>query len=211
MADSFRNLANMLEPDPYWAAVPGLDPQTLEPKTTTLEDIHRALCEIHLDETVPAQVQIHFDTTRNLALYSWFVRNFIQVADWHACASLELALKTKTKGKIGYLPNLIRHAIDNGWIKNEGFSDWQRQKAIFEQQLPHWQQLHEAMGQPFDPPNGGEFAWDYVSILLKLLPTMRNEYAHGSTMLYPGTVNLRVVAEFINQLFPSGNPKKKHT
>ena len=47
-----------------------------------------------------------------------------------------------------------------------------------------------------------EFNYDYVEILREGLPYLRNEYAHGSNMLGPGTyLHLLIVTEFINQIF----------
>jgi hypothetical protein len=209
MTDSFRDLADINKPDSGWEALPVFDPQTGNCRPITVEDIHQRLCKLELNKNVPQQVRTHFDTTRNLLLYSWFVRAFIPVADWHACACLELAMKTKTGGKIRYLPNLIRYAIDQGWIKNEAFSRWRAGKDVFEDNLQWQRQLYEDLGIPFDPPNGGAFGWDYVSVLLEFLRSVRNEYAHGSTAFYGGAVSLNVVVEFINQLFPDDSDSKQ--
>jgi len=209
MTEGFRELSQITEPDSGWTVHGVFDPQSGEFRSITLDDIYRPLSVLNLNKSVPVEVQAHFDTTRNLALYAWYVRRFIPVADWHACASLELALKIKTDGKIRGLFNLIRHAIAQGWVKNEGFSQWQAIRERSEGQLELHRRLFEHLGRPFHPPNGGAFQWDYVSLLLDSIPYMRNEYAHGSPMFYPGTMNLREVAEFINQLFPDDNDSEE--
>lgn len=206
MPDSFRQLDTLTEPDPRWASFRVFDPGIRGLRPMTIEDIHRQLGGLDLRETVPDQVRCHFDRTRNLALYSWFVYAFIPVADWHACATLELALKIKTGCKRCGLRKLIERAIREQWVRNEGFSRWRQQRESFEQHLLSQRHICTDIGIPFDPPNAGTFQWDYVSMLLKSLPVLRNEYAHGSAMLYPGALNLGIVAEFINQLFIEDEP-----
>jgi len=46
-----------------------------------------------LNDTVPEKIREHFETTKNLLLYSWFVYRFIPVAEFHAATTLEYALK----------------------------------------------------------------------------------------------------------------------
>lgn len=45
--------------------------------------------------------------------------------------------------------------------------------------------------------------YDYLSVLLKHIPSTRNDYAHGSDMLHNQVLHsFEVVSELINQLFP---------
>ena len=45
--------------------------------------------------------------------------------------------------------------------------------------------------------------WDLVTRLSESFPKIRNEYAHGSSMLYKQVLGtFQIVAEFINQLWP---------
>ena len=73
------------------------------------------------------------------------------------------------------LKRLIERAIEEKWVRNEDFSRWKEQKEAFEQQLQIQRQFHADVGIPYDPPNAGAFQWDYVSMLLKSLPIMRND------------------------------------
>lgn len=44
--------------------------------------------------------------------------------------------------------------------------------------------------------------WDYVSVLIDFLPSLRNRYAHGSTDLHNQVLDsIRAVSEIINQLY----------
>ena len=45
---------------------------------------------------------------------------------------------------------------------------------------------------------------EHCDALVKALPFLRNELAHGTTMLHEqGALQVRICAELINQLFPS--------
>jgi len=88
-----------------------------------------------LNDTVPEKIREHFETTKNLLLYSWFVYRFIPVAEFHAATTLEYALKERTDGKIKGLYRLIDHAVSKGWVKNEGFSNWQHRERMRD---VHW-------------------------------------------------------------------------
>lgn len=205
MSDSFRKLCELTTADPrseMWAVI---DQNTGESRKIEIKDIHSQLDKLVLHEGVPEKVRTHFNTTRNLFLYSWFVWRFRAVALWHALATLELALKMKTEGKIKCLRKLIDHAIRNGWVKNENFSIWQSAKQDFEQQNMIMKELLTQAELESNPAHDDEFSYDYVEILRKGLPGIRNEYAHGSNMLGPGIyVHLLIVSEFINQLFEKG-------
>jgi len=181
-----------------------IDPRTGEARSIEIKDIHSQLEKLVLHEGVPEKVRIHFDTTRNLFLYSWFVWRFRAVAEWHAFATLELALKIKSKRerKKNKLSCLINEAIRNGWVKNESFSIWQSAKQGYEEQKIIMKEILTQEELESNQADVDEFIYDYVKILRKGLPCMRNEYAHGSNMLGPGTyVHLLIVSEFINQLF----------
>lgn len=202
MSDSFRKLCELTTPDrrsEMWGVI---DPDTGEFRSIKIEDIHSRLEELELHEGVPEKVRTHFDTTRNLFLYAWFVWRFRAVAEWHASATLELALKIKTEGRVKYLPNLIDHAIRNGWVKNEGFSAWQSAKQRYEEQRIFMKEILLRAKSESNRADDDGFNYDYVEILSKGLPYLRNEYAHGSNMLGPGIYHhLLTVSEFINQLF----------
>jgi hypothetical protein len=188
MPDTFQTLDDITKPDPRCDHI-------------TIEKFHALLAELQLHAGVPEEVRTHFDTTRNLFLYSWFVYRFGRVAEWHACASLELALKIKTGGQIKGLHKLIEHVIAKGWVKNEGFSVRRRAKASHEQEKLLWKGLLRATGRQDDRLENAQFDYDYLDVLTDI-PDIRNEYAHGSHVLYPGPyLHLKVISEFINQLF----------
>ena len=132
-------------------------------------------------------------------MYSWFVFRFIPVAEFHAASTLEFALKHKTEGKIRGLYRLIEHAISQGWVKNEGFSAWRNRKRMNDEQRRIYEELNKMTQKEIE---FHDEQYDYLAILKKSIPNIRNEYAHGSSMLHPGGYRkLEICAEFINQLF----------
>lgn len=56
-------------------------------------DRYEAIADLRLVDRVPEQVQVHYDTARNLYLYAWHVYRFHVVAEHQALASLEMALR----------------------------------------------------------------------------------------------------------------------
>lgn len=128
---------------------------------TTIESIYMIVESIHLSANVPDKVRSHFNVAKNLALYSWFVYSFNEVAAMQALASLEMAVREKTSDDKTPFKNLL--------------------DKLFE-------------GRQFTPE---------IS-LATAFSKLRNELAHGSTMLSgQGIGFLRACSELINELYPS--------
>jgi hypothetical protein len=110
----------------------------------SLEDVYDIAERINLHDGVPDRIRTHFQTARNLYVYSWFYYPFNVTAQLHAFLSAEFALKVKSGAQTGGFRRLLKRA----------------------------------------------------------LPYLRNELAHGSTMLHNrGAEYLGICAELINQLF----------
>ena len=128
---------------------------------------------------------------KNLFLYFWFVYRFQPIAELQSLACLEFALRDRLENEIRTgkfnekrpgLQRLLRYAIDNQLVKNEGFDRWVRSR---------------------DPE------WDLLASLEKALPRIRNDYAHGTYNLAPTALGIiELVHEIINQLFPSSATKE---
>ncbi|MBW7992378.1 MAG: hypothetical protein FVQ84_20510 [Planctomycetes bacterium] len=202
MADSFQKLCEIAKPDPrseHWAII---DPDMGKLRMIKIEDIYSQLEKLELHTGVPKQVRTHFDTTRNLFLYSWFVYRFMPVAEWHASASLELALKIKSNEKKKGLRKLIELAIENGWIKNEGVSVWKSAKQSYEQRKVMMEEFFNQIKSETTQVYNSEFDYDYIEVLKDTIPPIRNVYAHGKNFLHGGAyLQLQIVSDFINQLF----------
>ena len=175
-----------------------------------MADIHQRLCLTSLSSQVPEVVQTHFQTALNLMLYAWFVFEFQTVAEKHAYASLEFALRERfpqatrkiKKGKQEKtisltLGPLLRLAVKEGLVVAEMLPAWGRVK-----------ENHEFRAQdtlyPLAPlPSAGE----WLEKLIETIPNFRNDLAHGSTKLYfeSSFWALELCADLINALFQKAN------
>ena len=176
MDETFKAFAERLEPDArsrLHLVGPG-----------SLEGFHRVIAEIELNPGVPLDIWNHFVTARHLAVYSWFVYRFCMVAQSHAYATLEYALRERLNyGGVDRPPTLRplwREAIRKGLLKDEDFRDWPGRGA---------------------GAHSGSTEW--VRRITDSLADLRNGLAHGSFSLYPEHWRmLRIVADAINQLYP---------
>lgn len=173
-------------------------------RNITFADYYRSVSGITLHVGVPDGVHSHFDVAKNLLLYSWYVYRFLMVAEMQASASLELAIKEKcareNEPQKRGLKNLIGLAESKCWVKNDGFSMWQRVKEGAEKYREDRKILCEIAGIPYvEVP----FSYDYIAVIKDSIPYIRNYYAHGAKGYGPGGhLRLQICAEFINQLFP---------
>lgn len=159
--ERLKKLEEVCQPDERNRNRVDIDHATGAVTPTTIESIYTVIEPIRLNDSVPEEVRSHFEVARNLALYSWFVYPFHEVAAMQALASLEMAAREKT-GEDG---TAFKNLLDK----------------LFK-------------GRQLAPE---------IS-LAKGVSWLRNELAHGSTMLSgQGIAYLRVCAELINELYPS--------
>ena len=219
-AESLRNPDSATEPDPRTTIFAGQDQPSLVAH-------HHDIAAISLTDGVPEAVAIQFETARNLYLYAWHVYRFFPVAQSQALSALEFGLRVRLPQRLPeqyqrpwqkqpMLAGLLGYAIDQGLIRNEGFRRWHqvaedraRQRrsmeivqTMIEQQLESME-VHEDERVNITPDDQ---SWDLLQILRKGLPGLRNELAHGSSMLTNqvlGTIEL--VAEILSQIYPSNS------
>jgi hypothetical protein len=134
-------------------------------------------------------VRSQFNVARNISLYSWFCYPFHNIADMKTFSTLEMALRVKLKKQNTRtsLFHLIGISVKQGLIKDKHFSHIRAKLTNLESTC-------------------------YVESLPKLISSLRNNWAHGSTMLYDASaMNLRICADFINQIFDKtkNNPEMK--
>ena len=184
----------------------------------TLEDNHAELSGAILLESVPLDVRQLFETAKNLSLYSWFVYRFHQVAEQVAFSSLEMALRLRYKQenpsskKRMMLSKLLKHAVEQKWVSNDDFPNLREiahhraeQKKLFSQLQE--QKIGQGVPLPIEPPTDAEIesefqAIDMISHLPKLVSSMRNNLAHGSSTLHPNSIStLRQTAHIINAIY----------
>lgn len=216
VAESLRSPDTAADPDPRTTMFAG---QALPALATH----HRDIEAVQLTIGVPEAVAIQFETARNLYLYAWHVYRFFPVAQSQALFSLELGLRMRLPDRLPeayqrpwqqqpMLAGLLGYAIDQGLVRNEGFRPWhqaaedrarqRRSVEIFQTMIDR--QLESVKVDEEQPVNitPGDQSWDLVKILRKSLPGLRNELAHGSSMLTNqvlGTIEL--VAEILSQIY----------
>jgi hypothetical protein len=184
-AEKLRPAEFITEPDPRNALIVRIDTVAGTSRPLTAADLHEMVSYLSLGATVPEKVVQHFETVKNVFLYSWFIYRFQPVAELQSLACLEFALRERFANEIitgtidkrnAMLRGLLTFAVRNGAIKSEGFSSWSHAS---------------------DPE--GKFA----ESLATTLPEIRNNWAHGSDELLPSAQTIiALVAEIINQLFP---------
>jgi hypothetical protein len=217
--DHLKSLASLHTADPRSDNQAVLD--IFQPGTDALVHHHTKVANIKLLSCVPEAVFVHFETAKNLYLYAWFVYRFYPVAEQHALTSLEFALRLRLRDPLPKkywdkkteptLRPLLSYAIDIGAIKNEGFRQWrdhverrarerysrERQDEMVKGCLP---EIEIDYTQAI--PNDADRDWDYLPVLRRGLPDIRNTHAHGSTMLHNHVLGtLELVSEIINQLY----------
>lgn len=182
-----------------------------------IEDVHFVLNQITLIEAVPAEVRQLFETAKNLSLYSWFVYRFHQPSELISFSALEMALRIRFKRenpekRAPTLGGLLRHASSHKWVENNrfpnrfenAFRNAEHRKFI---ELIQSEALRNGEEVPVPAPTESDIQkaleeLDEVGGILKSVHKLRNDLAHGSDTLHPGSfITLRRTSELINQTF----------
>ena len=174
--EHFTELDQIKNPDERNLFFVLVNEETGESRGISLEDIHYSVSQIELVEAVPDSIRSQFNIAKNLAVYSWFSYPFHQISEMKAFSSVEDALKCVLgKHKHGF-KGLLKKAVCLGLLRDGGFSH-----------IP----------KPENPASN-----EYSQTLPEIMPRLRNNLAHGSTTLQPGSItNLRICSEVINQLY----------
>ena len=179
--EKLKKLEEIHSPDTrniYWVVI---NLETDKHRKLCLEDIYKMVESIQLHKNVPDDIKSQFNIARNLAIYSWFSYSFHQISDLKAFSTLEYALRKIYRGQKGSFKNLIAKAVSDNLIKDLGFSH-------------------------INNPSKDNNCQEYSKRLPKLMPKLRNDLAHGSNTLDNTSImNLRICADFINQLFKRRN------
>jgi len=208
------------EPDPRNTMFVRIDRINGISRPIELADHHELISAYALHAGVPKEIVQQYETARNVYLYAWFVYRFYPVAEHQCLACLELALRErlkeeittgKIKGKRPALRLLLTYAVDNGLVRNEGFSAWQNRGETNSRARVEMEKFREMSEKNLTEITWDEsdiqitaedLDWDYVKMLPDLLPMLRNDYAHGSTDLHNWALrSFQIVSEIINQLW----------
>lgn len=204
-------------PDPRSTMWVRIDRAAGTMRPVELADHHENIAALSLHAGVPQDIALQFETARNLYLYSWFVYRFYPVAEHHSLACLELALRDRLKddiraGKVGksgrkpMLRTLLKYAVAQNLIKNEGFQVWRNRGEINARrkicEMPE-KNLTDISWDDSEPEVMAEDQnWDYANMLTDTLPYIRNKHAHGSTNLHNLVLlTIQNICEIINQLY----------
>lgn len=224
--DKLKTPLTALIPDARISDPTLFDLTTGEYRGIKLEEQHQLIACFVLNNQVPDEIKIHFETAKNCYLYSWFVYRFYQVAEQQACATLEFALRerfpefvekmTRKKKDGDLIPpgfgSLLEHAKLKNVLRNDLFPSrfkWAKRKAKdrYSNEL-----LDQAMAlgieeYEFDDshiqPTEEDLATDWLSNYIKYLPKLRNLLAHGSEHLRDNVWHtFDIVCSMINMLYP---------
>lgn len=216
--EALREFATVKKPDPRSAVMTITEGG--KRRVFGIEDRIATISAYQLGDAVPEDVRIHFDTAKNLYVYAWFVYRFHMVAEHHALASLELALRLRLT-EVGLvnrneepqpaLKKLLKRALSNGLLRNDQLAARDRwalsmargqfrnemfQKAIADG-LSEWSTEDSHVEANFDDLN-----FDWVARVSERLLLQRNMHAHGTSNLMQTVLQtFDEVTEFINQLF----------
>ncbi len=140
-----------------------------------LNHLHEELSSIELNREIPEELVGQFNVARNMALYTYFFYALAPEVQLKTYTVIEHALRLKAKPKKRMmLQQLLTLAVKEQWITDKGF--------------------HHIKSP--SPEN------EYCKSLIKIIPSLRNSKAHGSTMLVPDCVHhIKSCADFLNQLF----------
>ncbi len=110
------------------------------------------------------------------------------------------------------LSKLLNTAIELGLIANEKFTDrdiWaqERAKTRFNHEITNKMKSEGIAEMMVDyssvKPTEEDLNHDWLTDFVEAIPAIRNEYAHGSEMLYHTVLHtFNLVSQMINQLFP---------
>lgn len=193
--DRLKPLADVLIPDDRWKLF-----------SRTLEDHHALISNIQLNESVPEEVQQHFENARNAWLYSFFAYRLLTVALTTVHTACETAVRTRAKheGLPGWdrkpLFQLLDTAISNRWIVDSGFAAAEHREALWEEERVMLLAIGAADIGPYVKPADDQ---DHAKKVADAVRELRNALAHGEKILtnsiFPA---FRAAADLINQLFP---------
>lgn len=224
-AEMLRTHINACNPDDRTSSIGIIDLSTGASRSITLEDQHAHISEYVLNDSVPKDIKIHFETGKNCYLYAWFVFRFYQVAESHICATLELALRTRFSdfvmrieessrfGNPPGLESLLKHAVCQNVMRSDLFPSrifWANEMARHRFR----NEIHNEMIQSgtteyiYDDShveaNEEDLNFDWASHYAKYLPMIRNNLAHGSSNLHHSVLRtFNVVTSIINMLYPA--------
>ena len=193
MSNVFKKQEEILQPAP----------QNKSLNTPSLEDWHRSVSEITLDENVPERIKFYFEAAKNVLLYSWFSYEMMPAAELLSYTLVERSLRVKYKCENQHRPGfavMIKQAVKDGILNDGGFHvpgnsvrrEFKMEDGEFS--VTTYKRTKEEL----------EACQNYIGPICESLNIVRNILAHGETYLHPSSwLTLKVNSEIINMLFNS--------
>ena len=165
MTEQLKKFEEIIEPDTRntFFVITNID--TGKSRQMELEDIYKSVSSIELSANVPDEIRSQFNVARNLALYTWFSYSFHQPSELKAFSTVEFALRKIYSSKRQGLKILVIRAIEDGYIKDSGFSH-------------------------IDSRGEMEPTINYAMKLKDLIPSFRNNLAHGRKLSFRNCINI---------------------
>lgn len=202
--DELKSLADLFERDPRSGRF------SYDPRGPDLTNHHAMVAQLRLPDFVPIDIRTQFATACNLLLYSWFVYRFIHVAELHAIATLELALRDRLGDqphKARGLSDRLQYALDRGLLKDVGLRSYQRMieaRARTQEEESRWPDGFRELFGSATPHEGDLDRQRLARRACRFLPRLRNLFAHGTPALFPqGLAHVETCADLITQLYSS--------
>jgi hypothetical protein len=218
--DALRTPEHATQADTRSEGIALVDAKGIRP--VTLADRYEDIQSFELNLAVPHSIRVHFETAKNVYLYSWFVYRFFPVAEQQALTSLEFALRErlpppantrKGKPKREGLSDRLTRARDLGLIRNESLQIRGRMAMRIARERFKFEALEEMvrtgatemiLDESKVQPSEEDLSHDWIGALIKSLPEIRNDYAHGSNRLHSTILlTFEIVSDLINQLYPN--------
>ena len=192
MPDTLKPFDQILEADSIWQDFILRNRETGVVRERTVRDHYSSIESIQVSSVVPESVREHFDVARNLFVYSWFISDFMPVAEMHGFSSVEYAIRLKSGNPKLMLKNGLELAISERWISDAGFR--------------YYRIKDESSGEEgfATQSSESEDVQAYCNILVDAFPYVRNTLAHGNKISHlGGLTTLAICADLINQIFES--------
>src|SRR5262252_4324287 len=95
--EDIKRLEDVLNPDPRSSMWEMVNRETGARRKISMADHHRRFSGVKLNPSVPEEVQNGIAIATNLFIYSWFVYSFGPIAELQCLATLELALRCRSR------------------------------------------------------------------------------------------------------------------
>ena len=188
----------------------------------SVEEHHARIAHYALHDGVPESVITQYEVARNLYLHAWAVYRFYMVAQHQALIVLEFAVKErfgqKKLGRFarnqGLRPGLaacIKYLAYHQYVRNSDFDLWWHRRKMHSQEMFQLEVIEKMKAEglkeySYEPDDIDleryAFDYDYLSVLAENLPPIRNEHAHGSSMLDRQVEGIfEIVSTIINKIY----------